>query len=82
MWNRADNICYCLDSILSQALEFPFEIVVVDDCSTDNSCSIVKEIVGDNNRTRLIDSFLANDLPETVSLFRELSEEEDLLTIK
>ena len=77
MWNRADNICYCLDSILSQALEFPFEIVVVDDCSTDNSCSIVKEIVGDNNRTRLIDSFLANDLPETVSLFRELSEEEE-----
>jgi len=35
-----------LDSILSQETSFPFELIVHDDASTDNSASIIREYVG------------------------------------
>lgn len=77
MWNRSKTICYCLDSILSQALAFPFEIIVVDDASTDDSCSIVEEIVGGTPLIRLCDSRLAKDMPRTVSFFEKINFEEE-----
>lgn len=42
-YNRSATIEYCLDSILNQTY-LPFEIIVVDDCSTDNTLAIVKSI--------------------------------------
>jgi len=33
----------CLDSIFEQRFPFPFEVIAVDDCSTDNSLEILKE---------------------------------------
>ncbi|MBR4152135.1 MAG: glycosyltransferase [Selenomonadaceae bacterium] len=41
MYNAEKYIGECLDSILAQTFK-DFEVIVVDDCSTDNSASIVK----------------------------------------
>lgn len=41
MYNVEKYIGACLSSILSQTFE-NFEVVVVDDCSTDNSCAVVE----------------------------------------
>lgn len=71
MRNRAKTICYCLDSILCQAHLFPIEVIVIDDASTDESCSLVKTIIGDNHK-RLTESTLAKELPCTVSVFTTL----------
>lgn len=40
-FNRARTIKYCLDSVLAQSLQ-PFEVIVVDDCSTDETVEIVR----------------------------------------
>ena len=41
MYNAEDFIGECLDSLLIQTLQ-NFEVIVADDCSTDNSCAVVK----------------------------------------
>lgn len=46
VWNREHTISYCLDSILSQLQDKnQFEIIIVDDCSTDTSLSIINRII-------------------------------------
>ena len=42
MHNAEEFIGECLDSLLAQTFQ-DFEVIVVDDCSTDNSVKIVKE---------------------------------------
>lgn len=49
--NRAKTIRYCLESVLKQTFS-QFEIIVVDDCSIDNTLEIVKSFRDD--RIRLI----------------------------
>lgn len=39
-YNRAKTITYCLDSVCNQTVP-PFEIIVVDDCSTDETAEVV-----------------------------------------
>ena len=51
MWNVEKYIGECLDSILNQTFQ-DFEIIVVDDCSTDNSCAVVEKFSDD--RIKLI----------------------------
>ena len=41
MYNAEKYIGECLDSILNQTFT-DYEVIVVDDCSTDNSCAIVE----------------------------------------
>ena len=41
MYNAAEYIGECLDSLLAQTFQ-DFEVIVVDDCSTDNSTTIVE----------------------------------------
>ena len=41
MYNAQDYIGECLDSLVKQTFK-DFEVIIVDDCSTDGSCEIVK----------------------------------------
>ncbi|MBR5913701.1 MAG: glycosyltransferase family 2 protein [Selenomonadaceae bacterium] len=41
MYNTEKYIGECLDSILAQTFD-DYEVIVVDDCSTDNSCALVE----------------------------------------
>ena len=43
-YNSAHTVGRCLDSIYALSLKpFEFEVIFVDDCSTDNTCVIVAE---------------------------------------
>lgn len=42
-YNHHDTIARCLDSILEQKTDFPFEVLVADDASTDGTSDIVRE---------------------------------------
>ena len=42
-YNHEKYIRQCLDSMVSQKTDFPFEIIVRDDCSTDSTGSIIRE---------------------------------------
>jgi len=44
-YNQAPYIRQCLDSILAQDVDEPFEVVVGDDCSTDETRSIIEDYV-------------------------------------
>jgi len=42
-YNHKDFINKCLDGMLMQETDFPYEIIIYDDCSTDGTREIVKE---------------------------------------
>lgn len=44
-YNHAPYIRECLDGFLMQKTDFPFEIIINDDCSTDGTTEIIKEYV-------------------------------------
>ena len=52
-YNEGPNIKRSLQKILSQSLR-PDEIIIIDDCSTDNSIEIIQEIIKDEPEIRLI----------------------------
>lgn len=55
-YNHEKYIEKALDSVLSQETDFPFEIVVGEDCSTDDTKNIVKKYVSKYpEKIRLID---------------------------
>jgi len=41
-WNSSAYLYDCLNSIYSNAINYPFEVIVVDNCSSDNSVEMVK----------------------------------------
>lgn len=53
VYNVAEYLPQCLDSILNQTFQ-DFEIILVDDGSTDNSFEICQEYVAKDSRFRLI----------------------------
>lgn len=54
-YNLEDYIENCLVSLVSQSYK-NLEIIVVNDCSTDNSLSIIKKIADKDNRIKIIDN--------------------------
>ena len=53
LYNAEEYVAGCLDSILAQTFQ-DFELIIVDDCSTDSSCSIVESyILKFNGRLKL-----------------------------
>ncbi|MDR0485024.1 MAG: glycosyltransferase [Alphaproteobacteria bacterium] len=53
IYNAHSYIRRCLDSILKQTLK-DFEVIIIDDGSTDNSVAIVKEYLDKDSRIKLI----------------------------
>lgn len=41
-YNQAELIPYCLDSLLTQSIK-PYEVVICDDCSTDNTYEVLQK---------------------------------------
>ncbi len=41
-YNQENYIAQCLDGILSQKTDFPFEVIIGEDCSTDNTRAICR----------------------------------------
>ena len=53
LYNAEEYIGDCLESVLLQTFQ-SFEVIVVDDCSTDNSCAVVESYIPKfNGRLRL-----------------------------
>ena len=44
MYNAENYVEECLQSLLDQTMT-NFEVIVVDDCSTDNSVNVVKKMI-------------------------------------
>lgn len=53
-YNGAETIEECIESLLNQAFEDKYEIIIVDDGSTDDTKDVVKRFV-DNEQVRLIE---------------------------
>lgn len=55
IYNGADTIKRCLDSIWSQELpENDFEVICVDDCSTDNTRELLADIQREHSQLRVL----------------------------
>ncbi len=52
-YNNADYMKQCLESILLQETKYKFEVIVIDDCSTDNSKQVVEYIKNKYSATNL-----------------------------
>ena len=53
--NEEDKIGRCLQSLLAQ--DYPnFEVVVIDDCSTDNTLSIVENLASNDARVKIVNA--------------------------
>ena len=44
-YNQQESLPKTLDSLLAQKVDFPYEIVVGEDCSTDNTREVLKGYV-------------------------------------
>lgn len=53
VYNTEKYLKQCIDSLQNQSFD-DFEVLLIDDCSTDSSCSICQEICGKDNRFILI----------------------------
>ena len=52
LYNAEKFIRVCVDSVLNQTLK-DVEVVIVDDCSTDGSLALCRELYGQNERVRI-----------------------------
>lgn len=52
-YNGANYIAACIESVLAQTL-VNWEMLIVDDCSTDNSAEIILSYVKKDTRIRLL----------------------------
>lgn len=53
VWNSENTVYYAVDSILKQTWR-NIEVIVIDDCSTDSTWSILKELKKNDSRVKII----------------------------
>ena len=54
----SNGLPQCLDSIWGQSLsKETYEVICIDDCSTDNSLNILKEYSNKDDRIKIIDKY-------------------------
>ena len=50
VWNRAKTISHAIESVLSQKVDFKFNMIIVDNYSTDGTTEIIKSFADSDNR--------------------------------
>lgn len=55
-YNQEDYVRECLESIITQKADFYYEIVVGEDCSTDNTAKIIELFAETHDNIRLLDN--------------------------
>lgn len=71
LYNKQDCIKLTIDSCLNQDYDLDYEIVVVDDGSTDNSLSVIESL--NSNKVKLFKSRMEDLLlPETMAWKRQM----------
>lgn len=53
VYNTSAYLQECVDSVLSQTFQ-DFEIIIVDDCSTDGSMALCRKLYGNNSKVTII----------------------------
>lgn len=53
-YNNDKYLKQCIDSLLNQSFKGKYEIIVIDDCSTDGSCQILRDHYTDESKLRII----------------------------
>lgn len=48
LYNHEDHVEEAIKSILSQKTQYSYHVLVLDDCSTDNSVAIVEKLISEN----------------------------------
>ena len=54
VYNKEDYVIPCVDSVLAQTMADRLEILLVDDCSTDGSLSLLRETYGRHPQIRIL----------------------------
>ena len=54
-YNRSEFLCRCVDSVLRQDYD-NVEIIIINDCSTDNTADVVKEKYSNNSKVVYIEN--------------------------
>ena len=75
LYNTEKYIEETIDSVLNQTLE-DFEIIVVDDCSTDNSYEITKKIATKDQRIMVLKNEINKGRAGTVNVGLEIAKGE------
>src|SRR5688572_28210585 len=57
-FNQEDYIRQAVESVLSQELSYPFELVIFNDASTDHTDRVIKEIIQVHPRGKLIQYYV------------------------
>lgn len=77
VYNLEHFIGPCLDSLVTQLCEFPYEIIVANDCSTDGSLAIIKDFQQRYpNKIRLINNAKNQRLAKNMRLLLAAAEGE------
>ena len=53
LYNAKDLVKFTVDSVLNQTLE-NIEVLIIDDCSTDDSLAVCRELYGSDKRVRIL----------------------------
>ena len=80
VYNAQEGIKQCLDSLLNQSFT-DFEIILLNDGSTDNSLEVIKKYAADNDFIRVIDKKTRELLKPEIRVYNLLMESTLYLSI-
>lgn len=66
-YNGSKYICESIDSILSQTF-YDWELIIVNDCSTDNTLDIAREYAAKDDRISVINNEVNQKLPASLNI--------------
>lgn len=80
VYNAQEGIKQCMDSLLNQSFT-DFEIILLNDGSTDNSLEVIKKYAADNDFIRVIDKEMRELLKPEIRVYNLLMESTLYLSI-